>query len=70
MSTDGHFDAAAVAATMKSFVEVGLLQSIPKDKELYTEYREIFAIIDRRKSASIQLRVCFGSISAEIARAF
>jgi ABC-type nitrate/sulfonate/bicarbonate transport system substrate-binding protein len=37
MSLTGRFDPKAVEATMKSFITLGLLIEIPKDKELYTE---------------------------------
>jgi ABC-type nitrate/sulfonate/bicarbonate transport system substrate-binding protein len=37
VSKDGRFDPKAVAATMDSFVALGLLTSVPKDKALYTE---------------------------------
>jgi ABC-type nitrate/sulfonate/bicarbonate transport system substrate-binding protein len=37
MSTDGRFDQKALAATMLSFVELGLLASVPNEKQLYTE---------------------------------
>jgi sulfonate transport system substrate-binding protein len=37
MSLDGRFDPKAVDATMQSFITLGLLTEIPKDKVLYTE---------------------------------
>lgn len=37
MSMTGRFDQKALAATMQSFVELGLLASIPNEKQLYTE---------------------------------
>ena len=35
-STDGVFDPQAVATLKKSFVEMGLLTSVPDDKTLFT----------------------------------
>jgi ABC-type nitrate/sulfonate/bicarbonate transport system substrate-binding protein len=37
MSLTGRFDPTAVATTMKSFTTLGLLTTVPHDKELYTE---------------------------------
>ncbi len=37
LSLDGRFDPKAVDATMQSFITLGLLGEIPKDKEVYTE---------------------------------
>ena len=37
LTTSGRFDPKAVDAVMQSFLDLGLLDSIPKDKVLYTE---------------------------------
>lgn len=37
MSTSGRFDPKAVDAIMQSFLDLGVLESVPKDKILYTE---------------------------------
>jgi len=37
MSTTGRFDPKAIDATVKSFVTLGLMTEVPKDKTLYTE---------------------------------
>jgi hypothetical protein len=37
LSLTGRFDPKAVDVVMQSFVELGVLDSIPKDKVLYTE---------------------------------
>lgn len=37
MSRDGRFDPKAVDATLQSFTKLGLLESVPKGKRLYTE---------------------------------
>ena len=35
-STDGSFDPQAITALKKSFIEMGLLTSVPDDKVLFT----------------------------------
>jgi NitT/TauT family transport system substrate-binding protein len=36
-SLDGHFDPKAFAVVKKSFVDLGMLETMPEDKQLYTE---------------------------------
>jgi NitT/TauT family transport system substrate-binding protein len=37
MSRDGRFDPKAVAVTLQTFIKLGLLDTVPKDKPLFTE---------------------------------